>query len=111
MRAQVKMDRVYRSQTAANREVPADERMKGFKYGTQLVPFGPADEAAMKYTCDRCLKTIAFIDRSKARRTCGCEYSTVFGLHAACHWPRLIHGVACRPSLHGSGGCHRGSAR
>jgi len=31
------MDRVYRSQTDINREVTADERIKGFPYGSQLV--------------------------------------------------------------------------
>lgn len=31
------MDRVYRSQTNVNQEVGPDERMKGYKYGNQLV--------------------------------------------------------------------------
>eukprot|EP00913_Durusdinium_trenchii_P026060 g24447.t1 len=43
-------------------EVKKEDRVKGFKYGQNIVPMSEYDEAALSYSCDRTLTTLGFAD-------------------------------------------------
>ncbi|EER19758.1 ku p80 dna helicase, putative [Perkinsus marinus ATCC 50983] len=59
--AAVKMDRVYYAVDDPDGEaIPAEERAKAYKYGTQFVRFEPYDEASLKYHSDKCLTMLGF---------------------------------------------------
>ncbi|PRP79754.1 hypothetical protein PROFUN_12616 [Planoprotostelium fungivorum] len=49
-------------------QVPAEERIKGYKYGKTLVPFAKVDESTMKYEADSCLKVIGFTSSKNVPR-------------------------------------------
>ncbi len=56
----VVQDRTYQSSTDPDVEVPANERVKGYRYGKTLVPFAKFDESLLKYNSESCLKVIGF---------------------------------------------------
>ncbi|KAF4692634.1 X-ray repair cross-complementing protein 5 [Perkinsus olseni] len=59
--APVKLDRAYYAVDDPDGEaIPADDRVKAYKYGTQYVPFAPSDEASLKYHSDKCLTMLGF---------------------------------------------------
>ncbi|GAB5360119.1 hypothetical protein AAMO2058_000599900 [Amorphochlora amoebiformis] len=65
----VKMERGYWNKLGSdNVEVTSEFRVKAYPYGKQLVPFLKADEALMKYMCDKTLSVIAFAPRDKIKR-------------------------------------------
>mmetsp|Transcript_58071 Transcript_58071/g.92274 ORF Transcript_58071/g.92274 Transcript_58071/m.92274 type:complete len:735 (+) Transcript_58071:47-2251(+) len=48
----------------AGEEVKKEDRIKGHKYGSSIVPMSEYDEAALMYTCERTLKALGFAPAS-----------------------------------------------
>nr|QDO16475.1 ATP-dependent DNA helicase 2 subunit KU80 [Crypthecodinium cohnii] len=46
------------------RDVAKEDRIKGHRYGSSIVPMSEYDEAALMYTCERTLTTLGFADSS-----------------------------------------------
>jgi len=44
------------------RDVAKEDRIKGHRYGSSIVPMSEYDEAALMYTCERTLTTLGFAD-------------------------------------------------
>lgn len=62
------MDRAYRN-VETLQDVAPEDRVKAYQYGREYVPFSAADEAAMKFTTDRCMKLLGFTSRKNVPRT------------------------------------------
>ncbi|KAF0719441.1 Aste57867_1037 [Aphanomyces stellatus] len=58
----VKMDRTFFSTTNPDEEVPPERRVKAYKYGSEMIPFSAADQAALKLTVERGIKILGFVD-------------------------------------------------
>lgn len=57
------LDRTYyATDDKEGEEVKKEDRVKGFKYGQNIVPMSEYDEAALSYSCDRTLTTLGFAD-------------------------------------------------
>ncbi|CAE7667983.1 ku80 [Symbiodinium microadriaticum] len=55
------MDRTYyATDDKEGEEVKKEDRVKGFKYGQNIVPMSEYDEAALAYSCERTLTTLGF---------------------------------------------------
>ncbi|CAJ1415465.1 unnamed protein product [Effrenium voratum] len=55
------LDRTYyATDDKEGEEVKKEDRVKGFKYGQNIVPMSEYDEAALSYTCERTLTTLGF---------------------------------------------------
>ncbi|CAK9090466.1 unnamed protein product [Durusdinium trenchii] len=52
----------YATDDKEGEEVKKEDRVKGFKYGQNIVPMSEYDEAALSYSCDRTLTTLGFAD-------------------------------------------------
>eukprot|EP00916_Digyalum_oweni_P026347 GHVL01043276.1.p1 GENE.GHVL01043276.1~~GHVL01043276.1.p1 ORF type:complete len:595 (+),score=144.45 GHVL01043276.1:385-2169(+) len=65
----VKMSRAhFRVDDPEGPEVFIDNRIKGYKYGKDLVPLGEADEAALKFSSEKCLTVIGSIKQEELPR-------------------------------------------
>ena len=57
------LDRTYfATDDKEGEEVKKEDRVKGFKYGQNIVPMSEYDEAALSYSCERTLTTLGFAD-------------------------------------------------
>ncbi|CAE7372902.1 ku80, partial [Symbiodinium natans] len=55
------MDRTYyATDDKEGEEVKKEDRVKGYKYGQNIVPMSEYDEAALSYSCERTLTTLGF---------------------------------------------------
>ena len=66
----VAMDRQYRSADDLSKEIPPEDRVKSYRYGKELFPVAPTDEALMKYEDEKCLQLLCFTSASKLPREC-----------------------------------------
>ena len=97
---------VNATQVNPEEHIEQDARVKGYKYGQQLVPFNTVDEASLKFETTKEMKLIGFCPRSivprkwvmvhslPPTRTCmhaphACllvYFWSVFGLFLVCFW-------------------------
>ncbi|POM77727.1 Hypothetical protein PHPALM_4842, partial [Phytophthora palmivora] len=61
----VKLDRRYTSPQNIDQEVPPDEQVKAYRYGSEKVPFASADVEFFKFHTEKSLKALGFLDRSE----------------------------------------------
>ena len=65
----VKMDRMYSTAARPDEDVPPPDRLKAYRYGKELVPFGVDDMETLKYSSgDKHLRVIGFLGRGRVRR-------------------------------------------
>jgi ATP-dependent DNA helicase 2 subunit 2 len=62
--ADVQMERVFKTiGSELVEEVPLEDRVKGYKYGADYVPFTSLEEQQFKYLSEKCLTVLAFTPR------------------------------------------------
>lgn len=66
----VGVDRQYRSAADLTKEVPPDDRVKSYRYGKELFPVNPRDEALMGYESERQLAVLCFTAAARIPREC-----------------------------------------
>ncbi len=58
----------YRNPDDPDEEVPFDEKIKGYRYGSQYVPVSATDEGALKLSSDPLMRLLGFIAEDKVSR-------------------------------------------
>ncbi|KAK8693457.1 hypothetical protein V6N13_071040 [Hibiscus sabdariffa] len=68
---QVKVDYEYKSVgDSSTTVIPPEQRIKGYRYGPQVVPISTAEWDAVKFKPEKGVKLLAFTDASKIKRHC-----------------------------------------
>ncbi|CAM8926500.1 unnamed protein product [Rhodiola kirilowii] len=65
---EIKLDYEYKSVQDPNRVVPPDQRIKGFRYGPEVIPISPAEWDAVKYKPEKSVKLLGFTDSKNIMR-------------------------------------------
>lgn len=65
---EVKVDYEYKSIVEPDKVVPPDQRIKGYRYGPQVVPISSAEWEAVKFKPEKGVKLLGFTDRSSILR-------------------------------------------
>ncbi|KAL3814909.1 hypothetical protein ACJIZ3_016177 [Penstemon smallii] len=65
---EVKVDYEYKSIDDSNRVVPPEQRIKGYRYGPQVVPISSAELEAVKFKPEKGVKLLGFTDSSNIMR-------------------------------------------
>ncbi|XP_047978720.1 ATP-dependent DNA helicase 2 subunit KU80 isoform X1 [Salvia hispanica] len=65
---EIKVDYEYRSIEDPKRVVPPEQRIKGYRYGPQVVPISSAEWEAVKFKPEKGLKLLGFTDASNIMR-------------------------------------------
>ncbi|RYR71036.1 hypothetical protein Ahy_A02g005336 isoform B [Arachis hypogaea] len=65
---EVKVDYEYKSSQEPDKVVPPDQRIKGYRYGPQIVPISQAEWDAVKFKPEKGLKLLGFTDSSNVLR-------------------------------------------
>lgn len=64
----VKRTTSYVNPDDPDQEIPFDEKIKGYRYGSQFVPVTGADEAALKLSSEPLIRLLGFYPQSKLQR-------------------------------------------
>lgn len=68
---QVKVSYEYKSvDGSSNSVIPPEQRIKGYRYGPQVVPISTAEWDAVKFKPEKGIKVLGFTDASKIKRHC-----------------------------------------
>ncbi|KAJ0051662.1 hypothetical protein Pint_00251 [Pistacia integerrima] len=65
---EVKVDYEYKSVEDPSKAVPPEQRIKGYRYGPQVVPISSAEWEAVKFKPEKSLKLLGFTDPSNILR-------------------------------------------
>ncbi|XP_059651548.1 ATP-dependent DNA helicase 2 subunit KU80 [Cornus florida] len=65
---EIKLDFEYKSVEDSSKTVPPDQRIKGYRYGPQVVPISSAEWEAVKFKAEKSLKLLGFTDASNIMR-------------------------------------------
>ncbi|CAK7347919.1 unnamed protein product [Dovyalis caffra] len=65
---EVKVDYEYKSVEDPNKVVPPEQRIKGYRYGPQVVPVSSAEWDAVKFKPEKSVKLLGFTDASNIMR-------------------------------------------
>ncbi|XP_058104657.1 ATP-dependent DNA helicase 2 subunit KU80 isoform X2 [Magnolia sinica] len=65
---EVKVDIEYKSLENPNKVVPPEQRIKGYRYGPQVVPISSAEWEAVKFKPEKSVKLLGFTDASNVMR-------------------------------------------
>ncbi|KAI3444684.1 hypothetical protein Pfo_001349 [Paulownia fortunei] len=65
---EIKVDYEYKSIEDPNRAVPPEQRIKGYRYGPQVVPISSAEWDAVKFKPEKGVKLLGFTDASNIMR-------------------------------------------
>ncbi|XP_059459032.1 ATP-dependent DNA helicase 2 subunit KU80 [Corylus avellana] len=65
---EVKVDYEYKNVEGPSRVVPPEERIKGYRYGPQVVPIAPSEWDAVKFKPEKSVKLLGFTDASNIMR-------------------------------------------
>ncbi|KAL6007972.1 ATP-dependent DNA helicase II subunit 2 [Asimina triloba] len=65
---EVKIDIEYRSFEDSNKVIPPEQRIKGYRYGPQVVPISSAEWEAVKFRPEKSVKLLGFTDASNIMR-------------------------------------------
>ncbi|KAL0429012.1 UNVERIFIED_CONTAM: ATP-dependent DNA helicase 2 subunit KU80 [Sesamum radiatum] len=65
---EIKVDYEYKSIEDPNRVVPPEQRIKGYRYGPQVVPISSAEWEAVKFKPEKGVKLLGFTDASNIMR-------------------------------------------
>ncbi|GMG14953.1 unnamed protein product [Phytophthora fragariaefolia] len=61
----VKLDRRYTSPQNIDEEVPPDQQVKAYRYGSEKVPFTSADVEFLKFQTEKSLKVLGFLEKAQ----------------------------------------------
>ncbi|XP_020524822.1 ATP-dependent DNA helicase 2 subunit KU80 [Amborella trichopoda] len=65
---EVKVDFEYKSKDNPNNIVPPEQRIRGYRYGPQVVPISSAELEALKFKPEKGIKLLGFTNASNIRR-------------------------------------------
>lgn len=65
---EVKMDVQYKNREDPDKTVPPEQRIKGFKYGPQVVPISMVEKETLKFKPEKGVKLLGFTDASNVPR-------------------------------------------
>ncbi|XP_050237337.1 ATP-dependent DNA helicase 2 subunit KU80 [Mercurialis annua] len=65
---EIKVDYEYKSTDDPNKVVPPDQRIKGFRYGPQVIPISSDELEAVKFKPEKSVKLLGFTDASNILR-------------------------------------------
>ncbi|XP_012574811.2 ATP-dependent DNA helicase 2 subunit KU80-like isoform X1 [Cicer arietinum] len=65
---EVKVDYEYKSSEDLDKVVPPDQRIKGYRYGPQIIPISSAEWEAVKFKPEKGVKLLGFTDSSNVLR-------------------------------------------
>ncbi|CAK8575064.1 unnamed protein product [Lathyrus sativus] len=65
---EVKIDYEYKSSDDPDKVIPPDQRIKGYRYGPQIVPISTAEWDAVKFKPEKGVKLLGFTDSSNVLR-------------------------------------------
>eukprot|EP00253_Pinus_taeda_P008801 PITA_08801 len=65
---EVKMDVQYKNREDPDKTVPPEQRIKGFKYGPQVVPISMVEKETLKFKPEKGVKLLGFTDASNIPR-------------------------------------------
>lgn len=65
---EVKMDVEYKNREDPDKTVPPEQRIKGFKYGPQVVPISTVEQETLKFKPEKGVKLLGFTDASNFPR-------------------------------------------
>lgn len=65
---EIKVDYEYRSVQDPSKVVPPEQRIKGYRYGPQVVPISSAELEAVKFKPEKSVKLLGFTDASNVMR-------------------------------------------
>ena len=65
---EVKVDYEYRSVEDTSKVVPPEGRIKGYRYGPQVVPIAPSEWDAVKFKPEKSVKLLGFTDAKNILR-------------------------------------------
>ncbi|XP_020573888.1 ATP-dependent DNA helicase 2 subunit KU80 isoform X2 [Phalaenopsis equestris] len=65
---ELKIDYEYKNTEDFDRIVPPEQRIKGYRYGPQIVPISSAEWEAVKFTPEKSVKLLGFTDASNIMR-------------------------------------------
>ncbi|KAL2553001.1 ATP-dependent DNA helicase 2 subunit KU80 [Forsythia ovata] len=65
---EIKVDYEYKSVEDPNKSVPPEQRIKGYRYGPQVVPISSAELEAFKFKPEKSVKLLGFTDASNIMR-------------------------------------------
>jgi len=65
---EVKVDYEYKSSADPDKVVPPDQRIKGYRYGPQIIPISSAEWDAVKFKPEKGVKLLGFTDSSNILR-------------------------------------------
>lgn len=65
---EVKVDFEYKSSQDPDKVVPPEQRIKGYRYGPQVVPISSAEWEAVKFKPEKGVKLLGFTDASNILR-------------------------------------------
>lgn len=65
---EMKVDYEYKSVTEPSRVVPPEQRIKGYRYGPQVVPISSAEWDAVKFKPEKSVKLLGFTAASNIMR-------------------------------------------
>ncbi|EEF50392.1 ATP-dependent DNA helicase 2 subunit KU80 [Ricinus communis] len=65
---EVKVDYEYKSVEDPNKVVPPDQRIKGYRYGPQVIPISSAELDAVKFKPEKSVKLLGFTDAANILR-------------------------------------------
>ena len=65
---EVKIQLEYKSIEDSSKVVPPEQRIKGYSYGPQFVPFSSAEWEAVKFQPEKGVKLLGFTDASNIMR-------------------------------------------
>lgn len=65
---EVKVDFEYKSKEDPDKVVPPEQRIKGYRYGPQVIPISSAEWDSVKLKPDKGVKLLGFTDSSNIKR-------------------------------------------
>lgn len=65
---ELKIDYEYKNTEDFDKVVPPEQRIKGYRYGPQIVPISSAEWEAVKFTPEKGVKLLGFTDTSNIMR-------------------------------------------
>lgn len=64
----MKVDFEYKSKEDPDKVVPPEQRIKGYRYGPQVIPISSAEWDSVKLKPDKGVKLLGFTDSSNIKR-------------------------------------------
>lgn len=93
---EVKIDFEYRNVEDPKKVVPPEQRIKGYRYGPQIIPISSAELDAVKFKPEKSVKLLGFTDASNILR---CDIASLIEYIYFCGWGRVGRGEGACDSI------------